>query len=260
MKINIQLIVALAMVVSISPFTTFPTQAAPLPLERFVSGKLAPRFALQQTPASTSILPAPAAATAQPAVNPPVHLDVIYVPTPQTIVDKMLEMAEIKPGDVLYDLGCGDGRIMVTAAKKFGIKTVGYDIDPARVREAIENARTNGVAHLVTVKQEDIFQLDLREATVVTMFLLPTLNVRLMPQLKLLKPGSRIISHAWDMKGAQPVQVYRMRPPSEAKDASGRPVDGNEEHPIYKWIVPWQPETNRMSLDTPMPPVPMDIK
>jgi predicted RNA methylase len=197
-------------------------------------------------------------AASQPAANPPVHLDVIYIPTPQAIVDKMLEMAEIKSGDVLYDLGCGDGRIMVTAAKKFGIKAVGYDIDPDRVREAIENARTNGVARLVTVKQEDIFKLDLRAASVVTMFLLPTLNVRLMPQLEKLKPGSRIISHAFDMRGAQPVQVHLMRPPSETKDASGRPVDGAEEHPIYKWIVPWPPETNRMKLETPPTPFPIN--
>lgn len=257
MKINILVIAALAMMASSSPFTTSPAQAAPLPWEQFLSQTVAPRFALQPTPADTSTPAAPSVPRSQPAVNPPVHLDVIYVPTPQTIVDKMLEMAEIKPGDVLYDLGCGDGRIMVTAAKKFGIKTVGYDIDPDRVREAIDNARTNGVANLVTVKQEDIFKLDLREATVVTMFLLPDLNVRLMPQLRQLKPGSRIISHAWDMRGAQPVQVYRMRPPSETKDASGRPVDGDEEHPIYKWIVPWQPETNRMKMETPPPPFPV---
>jgi SAM-dependent methyltransferase len=101
------------------------------------------------------------------------------VPTPQPVVDKMLELAEVKAGDVVYDLGCGDGRIVVTAAKKFGVKAIGYDIDPQRVKEARENVRKAGVEHLVRIEEADVFTLDLTGASVITLYLLPALNVRL---------------------------------------------------------------------------------
>jgi SAM-dependent methyltransferase len=155
--------------------------------------------------------------------------DVIYLPTPQKVVDKMLELAEIKKGDVLYDLGCGDGRIVVTAAKKYGIKAIGFDIDPRRIKEARENVRQNGVEDLVTIRQADIFETDLREASVVTLYLLPELNVRLMPQLQQLKRGSRIVSHDFDMRGAKPRKVITL--PDEGQE---------EEHTIYVWAVPWE--------------------
>src|SRR5215212_5367455 len=159
-----------------------------------------------------------------------VERDVIYVPTPEPVVDKMLELAKPKKGEVLYDLGCGDGRIVVTAAKKYGVKAVGFDINPERIRESQENVRNNGVEDLVTIKQTDIFTQDLREASVVTLYLLPRLNVRLMPQLARLKPGSRIVSHSFDMKGAKPNKVERV------KTGSGG------ERSIYLWIVPWEKE------------------
>lgn len=162
--------------------------------------------------------------------------DVIYVPTPQAVVDKMLELAEVKKGDVVYDLGCGDGRIVVTAAKKYGVKAVGFDIDPQRVREALENVRSNKVEHLVTIKQEDIFKLDLREASVVTLYLLPDLNVRLMPQLAKLKPGSRIVSHDFDMRGAKPVQTHQMTTEGNNEE------EHNGSHTLFKWVVPWEAE------------------
>jgi predicted RNA methylase len=162
--------------------------------------------------------------------------DVIYVPTPQVVVDKMLEMAAIKPGDVVYDLGCGDGRIVVTAAKKFGVKAIGVDINPERVKESLENVRSNKVEHLVTIKEADVFTLDLREASVVTLYLLPTLNVRLMPELAKLKPGSRIISHEFDMKGAKPLAVVKVTAESDFADENEDTV----EHTIYKWVVPWE--------------------
>lgn len=165
--------------------------------------------------------------------------DVIYVPTPQPAVDRMLEMAKIEKGDLLYDLGCGDGRIVVTAAKRFGIKAVGYDIDPERIKESRENVRTNGVEHLVTIKQEDIFTLDLREANVVTLYLLPQLNVRLMPQLRQLKPGSRIVSHDFDMRGAEPNEVAKVMVAYEDGDTV--------EHTIYKWVVPWREQKDAAS-------------
>ena len=186
-------------------------------------------------PASEKAAPPPVTPpAAQTAEAPTKEPDVIYVPTPQAVVDKMLEMAEVKKGDVVYDLGCGDARIVVTAAKKYGVKAYGFDIDPKRIKESLENVRTNKVEHLVTIKQQDIFTLDLRQASVVTLYLLPELNVRLMPQLEKLKPGSRIVSHDFDMRGAKPVQTHRM-------SSSGR-EDDQSEHSVYKWVVPWEKE------------------
>ncbi len=115
--------------------------------------------------------------------------DVIYVPTPNDVVDRMLELANVQKDDLLYDLGCGDGRIVVTAAKRFGCKAVGYDIDPKRIKESQENVAKNNVGHLVTIEQKDIFTLDLSKADVITLYLLPSLNVKLIPQLKKLKGG-----------------------------------------------------------------------
>jgi SAM-dependent methyltransferase len=165
--------------------------------------------------------------------------DVVYVPTPQAVVDKMLEMAEVKKGDVVYDLGCGDGRSIVTAAKRYGVKAIGFDIDPERVKESLANVRTNKVEHLVSIQQKDIFTLDLREATVVFLYLLPSLNVRLMPQLAKLKPGSRIVSHDFDMRGAKPVQVATVTSDNGGTDEMDYD-DGD--HTIYKWVVPWEKE------------------
>jgi len=175
-----------------------------------------------------------AKAAAEKKKAPKREPDVIFVPTPQAVVDKMLEMAEVKKGDVVYDLGCGDGRIVVTAAKKFGVKAIGFDINPVRVKESLDNVKSNKVEHLVTIKEEDIFTLDLSEASVVTLYLLPDLNVKLMPQLAKLKPGSRIVSHDFDMRGAKPVKTHRMN--------SNGNEDESGEHTIYKWVVPWEKE------------------
>lgn len=126
--------------------------------------------------------------------------DVVYVPTPEPVVEAMLELAGVGEDDVLYDLGSGDGRIPIAAAKKFGIRAVGIDIDPVRVREATANAKAAGVSHLVTFRQEDLFQSDFSEATVVTLYLLQSLNQKLRPKLLSdLEPGTRIVSHAFDM-------------------------------------------------------------
>lgn len=120
-------------------------------------------------------------------------LDVMLVPTPQDVVDKMLQLAKLKKDELIYDLGCGDGRIPITAARKYGCKSVGYDLDPERVKESLENVKKNEVEHLVKIEQKDIFTLDLSEADVVTLYLLPALNVKLIPQLEKLKPGSHIL-------------------------------------------------------------------
>jgi SAM-dependent methyltransferase len=193
---------------------------------------------------SAAIAPAVAADNASAAApaenNPPKKPDVVYVPTPQTVVNKMLELAEVKTGDVVYDLGCGDGRIVVTAAKKYGVKAVGYDIDPQRVKEARENVKKAGVEHLVRIEQADVFTLDLTGASVITLYLLPTLNVRLMPQLARMKPGSRIVSHNFDMRGAKPVSVTPVQ--VEPNDADNNFFEEDGVHTVYKWVVPWQPE------------------
>lgn len=199
--------------------------------------------------ALTAVSSQPAAAQEKQSAAAAREPDVIYVPTPQAVVEKMLEMAEVKKGDVVYDLGCGDGRIVVTAAKKYGVKAVGYDIDPQRVKEAEANVRSNKVEHLVTIKQEDIFTLDLREASVVTLYLLADLNVRLMPQLAKLKPGARIVSHDFDMRGAKPVQVHRMT--IERQEGNDEEF-GDGSHTIYKWVVPWEsdaPESKKPDAD-----------
>jgi len=154
-------------------------------------------------------------------------LDVPFVSTPQDVVDKMLQLAKIKKDDLVYDLGCGDGRIPVTAAKKYGCKAVGYDLDPERVKESLENVKKNEIEHLVTIEQKDIFTLDLNEADVITLYLLPALNVKLIPQLEKLKPGSRILSHSFDMKGVKPDKVVRLTSSFD-----------NLEHKIYLWTTP----------------------
>ena len=157
--------------------------------------------------------------------------DVIFVATPQEVVDKMLELAEVKKDDLVYDLGCGDGRIVVTAAKKFGCRGIGYDIDPKRIKESLENVEKNNVGHLVRIEQEDIFTLDLSEANVITLYLLPSLNVKLIPQLEKLKPGSRIVSHDFDMKGVKPDKVVKINSDDEY---SG--------HTVYLWTTPLKKE------------------
>lgn len=144
----------------------------------------------------------PIAGLAQTA---PPALDVPYVPTPQPVVDAMLKLAKVKRGDVLYDLGSGDGRIVITAAKRYGVRGTGVDIDPDRIREANANARKAGVAKLVRFVNQDLFQLDLREATVVTLYLLPRINLQLKPKLlEELRPGTRIVSHGFDMGDWKP--------------------------------------------------------
>jgi tRNA A58 N-methylase Trm61 len=148
--------------------------------------------------------------------------DVPYLPTAQLIVDAMLELAQVKKDDVLYDLGSGDGRIPITAAQKFGTRGVGVDIDPERIQESNTNAQKAGVSDRVSFRQQDLFKTDLREATVVTLYLLPDVNLKLRPKLlKELKPGTRIVSHSFDMGDWKPMRTMQ--------------VGGTT---IYLWIVP----------------------
>ncbi len=155
-----------------------------------------------------------------------VHLDVPYVPTPYEVIEEMLRFAELKKGDILYDLGCGDGRIVIEAAKRAGIRAVGIDIDPQRIKESRENAGRAGVESLVEFRRQDIFEADFSEATVVTMYLLPNVNLRLRPTiLNSLKPGTRIISHSFDMDNWKPEKMTYV-----AADLYA--------HTVYLWIVP----------------------
>ena len=137
----------------------------------------------QLGPAQVQIAVSAALIAAAPSFAEDRHPDVIYVPTPHEVVDDMLRLANVHKGDVLYDLGSGDGRIAIAAAKRYGIKAIGIDIDPQRIREANENARKAGVTDLVQFRQEDLFKADFRDATVVTLYLLPDLNVKLRPRL-----------------------------------------------------------------------------
>jgi cyclopropane fatty-acyl-phospholipid synthase-like methyltransferase len=157
--------------------------------------------------------------------------DILYVPTPQEVVDKMLEMAQVKKSDLVYDLGCGDGRIVITAAKKYGCKAIGYDINPERVKQSRKNVDANDVGDLVKIEQADVFELDLSDANVITLYLLPSLNVKLIPQLEKLKPGSRIVSHDFDMRGVKPDKVVKITP-----------EDSYREHEVYLWTTPLKKE------------------
>jgi ubiquinone/menaquinone biosynthesis C-methylase UbiE len=149
---------------------------------------------------SVLLLALPLAAQEQSSSTTRPVLDVPYVPTPQEVVDKMLQMADVKSGDVVYDLGCGDGRIVITAAQRHGARGVGIDIDPERITEARANARQAGVTDKVAFRTQDLFKTDIRDATVVTLYLLPEVNLRLKPKLqKELKPGTRIVSHSFSM-------------------------------------------------------------
>jgi precorrin-6B methylase 2 len=152
----------------------------------------------------------------------PQKLDVPYEPTPQEVVLLMLQLAKVQKGDIVYDLGCGDGRIIVTAARLFGATGVGIEIDPMRLAESRENAKRAGVENRVNFLKEDLFQADIREASVVTLFLSREVNLRLLPRLlRELRPGTRVVSFYWDMDEWKPEKRVE--------------YDGE---PIYLWIIP----------------------
>ena len=161
---------------------------------------------------------APAAPAAAPSRTP----DVIYVPTPPDVVDAMLKLAKIGKDDVVYDLGCGDGRIVIAAAKQYGARGVGIDIDPQRIKEAEANAQAAGVSDRVSFRLGDLFEADLSPATAVTLYLLTSLNLKLRPKLlSELKPGTPVVSHQFDMGDWKP---------DETLELAGRRV--------YLWTVP----------------------
>jgi SAM-dependent methyltransferase len=168
----------------------------------------------------TALLPV-RPAWAQEAAAPP-RLDVPYVPTPQDVVDAMLKLARVGKKDYLIDLGCGDGRIVVSAAQQYGAIGVGIDLNPERIAEARANALKAGVDKRVTFRVANLFDADLSPATVVSLYLLPQVNAQLRPKLwQQLKPGSRVVSHAFDMGPEWP--------PERTEDVGGRTV--------YLWTI-----------------------
>jgi SAM-dependent methyltransferase len=153
-------------------------------------------------------------------------LNAPYVVTPQPVVDAMLAVAGVTPDDVVYDLGSGDGRIVITAARRYGARGVGLELEPARVEQARRSAEAAGVADRVRFEVQDIFSADIREATVVTMYLLPEVNLRLRPRLlAALRPGTRIVSHAFDLGDWAPDKVLDVEGPE------GR-------YTVFYWVVP----------------------
>ncbi len=158
--------------------------------------------------------------------------DVPYVPTTETAVREMLKLGGVTKSDILYDLGCGDGRIVIAAAKEYGARAVGIDIDPQRIREARENARKAGVEDRVRFIEQDLFEADFRDATIVTLFLLPQINLKLKPKLlKDLKPGTRIVSNTFDMGD------WKAEKESNLAD-NGEEFDSGLSYNFYLWRIP----------------------
>ena len=173
------------------------------------------------------------AQTTQPS-QPKHQLDVPYVPTTEEAVKAMLKLAEVKKTDIVYDLGCGDGRIVIAAAKQYGAHGVGIDINPERIQEARENAKKAGVENLVRFEENDLFVADIHEASVVTLFLLSSVNLKLRPKLlKDLKPGTRIVSNTFDMGDWKPEKELTL-------DDTGDDIGLS--HKFFLWIVPQRNE------------------
>jgi SAM-dependent methyltransferase len=157
--------------------------------------------------------------------------DAVFVPSPPEVVAKMLEMAGVSKADVVYDLGCGDGRVVVAAAKNYGARGVGIELDATLVRQAREEAHKQGVQGLVTIQEGDLFEADLGGTTVIALYLLPRLNAKLLPKLKGLKSGTRVVSHAFPLPGIQPDKV-----------ACFPSADHLTEHTVYLYVAPLRPK------------------
>lgn len=158
--------------------------------------------------------------------TPGIRLDAPYVSTPQPVVDAMLQLAEVRPDDVLYDLGCGDGRIVITAARNFGARGVGIDIDPRRIEEANAAARSAGVAGRVRFAVQDLFKTDFSEASVLTLYLFPELNAKLLPKIRAeLRPGARVVSHQFRIGDWPPQRTQAV-------------MAGTERSEIFLWRLP----------------------
>jgi SAM-dependent methyltransferase len=202
-----------------------------------------------------SMLGAPSASLAQTASTPPPQAleEVPYVKTPEPVVDAILTLAEIGPGDRLIDLGSGDGRIVIAAARRFGIRALGVEIDPSLVTLSNARAAEAGVADRVRFAAQDLFETDLRDATVITLYLLPDVNLALRPRLLALAPGTRIVSHDWDM-GDWPSDR------SVEVDAPGKTVGLVKRSKVHRWTVPARIEGRwRGAIDDPAGSRPLEV-
>jgi SAM-dependent methyltransferase len=163
--------------------------------------------------------------------------DVIFVATPQPVVDAMLDLAKVTENDTVYDLGCGDGRAVVTAAKRYGARGVGIDLNPRRVRESNANVRRNHVEKLVEIRQANILETDLSAADVVFVYLSPSFLPKVVPLLERLKPGARVVSHEFDLPGIKHNGSIRViAPPDTAPKRTPEP--GNVAHPLFRYVAP----------------------
>jgi SAM-dependent methyltransferase len=196
------------------------------------------KFMIARTPnhlvaASASLLLMTSLACAQ------VQKDVPFVPTPQPVVDEMLRLAAPKEGEMLYDLGCGDGRIVVTAAKKYKVKGIGVDIDPQRIKESNENAKKEGVTDRVKFLEKNLFEMDFSDADILCMYLLTSVNAKLKPKiLEDMKPGARVVSHAFDMGDWKPDKTVQ--------------VASSNNRTVYFWLIPARVDgTVEVTLKTP---------
>ncbi|MEM0979669.1 MAG: class I SAM-dependent methyltransferase [Cyanobacteria bacterium P01_H01_bin.58] len=159
-----------------------------------------------------------------PDASPP-RPDIAYIPTPEDVVDALLDLAQVGPEDILYDLGCGDGRLLIRAAQRWGTRGVGIDIDPVRIAQAQAMVKAHGLSEQIELRQENLYNTDLQPATVVVIYLLPHLNLRLRSRLwQQLKPGSRVVSHQFDMGDWEPSQIIHL-PKSK------------EESTLYLWVM-----------------------
>jgi SAM-dependent methyltransferase len=154
---------------------------------------------------------------------------IVFIPTPHDVVEQMLQLAKVGRDDTVYDLGCGDGRIVIAAARKHGCQAIGLDIDPRRVEEASKNVERSRLAKLVEIRTQDLFTADLRKATVVMLYLTSAANVKLIPHFNKMKPGSRIVSHQFDIKGVKPDRILQVRSKEDGRS-----------HTLYLWITPLQ--------------------
>jgi cyclopropane fatty-acyl-phospholipid synthase-like methyltransferase len=153
-----------------------------------------------------------------------------FVPSPPHVVSKMIEVAEIKKGDILYDMGSGDGRIVIEAAKKYGIRGVGIDLNAELVEKARQNAKDEGVSHLVEFRAQDGLTVDISEATVVTLYMFKWFNNALKPKLQKLKPGSRVVAHDFDIDDWKPTRIEYVKAPTDGSDYA-------ESRTLYIWVV-----------------------
>jgi SAM-dependent methyltransferase len=170
-----------------------------------------------------------------------------YIPSPQDVVDRMLELADLDEHDVVYDLGCGDGRIVITAAKRYRCRGIGFEYDPQIAELARETAKAAGVADLVTIEQRDIFTIEpaeLNRASVITLYLLPWMNEKLQPRLAQLDRGKTIVSHEWDLPGAVP---------DHEEEMDSRDDDSEVRHRILTWTTPLRRQGTMHQTHEPKP-------